>query len=105
MSTSAAARNVGSVTPMISNESSPMEETSAVIISEPISDKVNISNTRDQPKLSVGFATKEEELVDKTVKVEATELKTNITSQNPAQVESDQPIVTSVNILVRMIMS
>ena len=51
------------------------KKTWEVTISGPVSDKVKISNTRDQPMLSVGFTTKEEELVDKTVKVEASELK------------------------------
>ena len=40
-STSAAARNAGSVIPMLTSESSPMEETSEVIISEPVTDNVN----------------------------------------------------------------
>ena len=40
-STSAVARNAGSVIPMFSSESSPMEETLEVIISEPVTDNVN----------------------------------------------------------------
>ena len=40
-STSAVARNAGSVIPMFSSESSPMEETLKVIISEPVTDSVN----------------------------------------------------------------
>ena len=40
-STSAAARHAGSVIPMFSSESSPMEETSKVIVSEPVTDNVN----------------------------------------------------------------
>ena len=52
-STSAAARNVGSVTPMYSSESSPMKETWEVVISESVSDKVNLFTTAVQPMLYV----------------------------------------------------
>ena len=51
--TSAAARNAGSVNVNVNNESSPMEETSEVTISEPISDTVNMFETLDQPMLYV----------------------------------------------------
>ena len=58
-STSAVARNAGSVIPMFSSESSPMEETLEVIISEPVTDNVNTVLNRDQPMLIVKLATKE----------------------------------------------
>ena len=57
--TSAAARNAGSVIPMFSSESSPMEETLEVIISELVTDTVNLFKTVVQPMLLVKLATKE----------------------------------------------
>ena len=71
--TSAAARHAGSVIPMLTSESSPMEETSEVTISEPISDSVNVSKTRYQPMLNVELTTKEWELSQETVKDETKE--------------------------------
>ena len=60
--TSAVAKCTGSVNANVCSESSPMEETPEVIISEPISDKVNMLKTQDQPMLYVKLATKEWEL-------------------------------------------
>ena len=52
-STSAVARNSGSVIPMSTSESSPVEETSEVIISESVTDNVNMFKTEVQPMLHV----------------------------------------------------
>ena len=76
--TSAAARNADSVMPMFSSETQPMEKTWEVTISGLISDDVNNVCNQDQPTLIIGFATKDWELSHKMVKVEATELETNI---------------------------
>ena len=78
MSTSAVAKCTGSVNANVYSETQPMEETSEVIISEPISDTVNISKTRDQPMLNVELTTKEWELSQEMVKDETKELETNV---------------------------
>ena len=72
-STSAADKCVGSVNANMSSETQPMEETPEVTISEPISDDVNVIKIRDQPMLNVELATKDWELSQETVKVEAKE--------------------------------
>ena len=51
--TSAAVKCAGSVDVNVNSESRPKEETSEVTKAEPISDNVNMSNTRDQPMLIV----------------------------------------------------
>ena len=61
-STSAVAKCTGSVNANVYSETQPMEETSEVIISEPISDNVNIVKSRYQPMLYVKLTTKEWEL-------------------------------------------
>ena len=71
--TSAVAKCVGSVNANESSETQPMEETPEVIISEPISDDVNVTKTRYQPMLHVVLATKEWELSKEMVKDETTE--------------------------------
>ena len=52
-STSAVAKCTSSVNANVFSESSPMEETSEVTTSEPISDTVNMFETLDQPMLYV----------------------------------------------------
>ena len=72
-STSAAARNAGSVIPMFSSESRPSEETLEVVISGPVTDNVNLSKDRDQPMLHVKLATKEWEFDQEYVEDESRE--------------------------------
>ena len=62
MSTSAVARNTGSVILLSASETSHIEETSAIIVFEPVTESVNMSKTRDQPMLYVDLLTKEWEL-------------------------------------------
>ena len=69
-STLAADKCVSSVNANESSETQPMEETPDVIISEPISDDLNVTKTRYQPMLYVELTTKEWELGQETVKDE-----------------------------------
>ena len=63
-STSAAARNVGSVIPMFSSERQPMEATWEVIISDLVTDIVNKFKTLVQSMLYVNLTTKQWEFAE-----------------------------------------